>query len=67
MGKYPRQVVFTTTVEQFDQLAEVAGELRTHGVSRADILREAIDAGLAQAVKRLTPKPKRARGRRDYA
>lgn len=61
MGMYPRQVVYTTTEYQFDRLAEVAGQLREHGVSRADILREAVDIGLAQAVKRLTPKPKRAR------
>ncbi len=60
--KYPKQVVFTTTDEQFDELSEAVALLGSHGVSRAQILREAISRGLGGAVKALTPKA-RARTR----
>jgi hypothetical protein len=56
VAMYPKQVVFTTTDEQFDELSEAAVLLGSHGVSRAQIIREAIDRGLGGAIKALTPK-----------
>lgn len=60
---YPKQVVFTTTEYQFDRLQSELDKLREVGaaVSRADLLREALDIGLERAVKLLGPKPKRGR------
>lgn len=63
MGKYPKQVVFTTTEHQFGRLRDAAVELHEHGISRADLLREALDdAAIARALKRLTPRRPRKRG-----
>jgi hypothetical protein len=59
MAMYPKQVVFTTSDDQYNELSEATALLGEHGVSRAQILREAIDRGMAGAVKSLTPKPKR--------
>lgn len=60
---YPKQVVFTTTECQFDRLQSEVDKLREAGaaVSRADLLREALDIGLERAVKLLGPKSKRSR------
>ena len=60
-GRYPAQVVFTTTAEQREETEAVARRFHDAlGTSRAEVIRRCIEAGMPAVLRKLEREAKRA-------